>query len=89
LKLGCLSKDKLRGKYFNVTCEQRNNLIKVILQTKQLSPGSWKYSKVLDWRKTLGRFTLPKAEKVTISDEIFKKEKKCRSPGPHSYKPNH
>jgi hypothetical protein len=66
-----ISKEK-RGDYVTITTENKTDLIKVFLNKRPSTPSSAKYSRINDWAKTIGKRTIPKAEKVTLITKIFK-----------------
>lgn len=72
-------------KYVRTMSEQRTDLVKIFCYKKPIAPGSWKYSKINNWRKTIRPLTIAKAPKKTYIDQIMAREKK--SPGPHTYHP--
>ena len=69
---GKLSKEKTRD-YLTIHTEDTNHLVKVFLNKKPQTPGSIKYSKIKDWAKNITQPTIPKAERITATKEIFVK----------------
>lgn len=68
-----------------MSSEKITDLVKVFCDKKPIAPGSWKYSTILNWKKTVRPLSIGKAERRTEFDLIIAKAKK--SPGPQSYKP--
>lgn len=62
-------------------------MVRVYLHKGSSTPGPNKYSKVEDWSKVMKKTTIAKAERITITDDVFRKEKRSKSPAPNSYKP--